>query len=268
MPLNQFIYKFLFFLISTNFIGFYNFIYANTMHHDSMKLSNLKIATLPATIYNPDLSFFERTSDLTARYNSLAISFAEKNDIDFILSSGISYTSKKSSLQRLELLNNEKIDSDRFKNPKIIFIDNKKALQSIGMSSANSEVNKLFNNYQESMNIDIALNSAIYVSDYANKTEDFVNYYKKLNSNNTQKTIKDNYICILDINSIWKNDALKRAAKNNNPNSDTELIKKIDFIIANFAKSNDIDIILNGTYGKKICNITDSIHKIIDNDLK
>lgn len=268
MPRNRFIYNFVLFFISTNFFGFYNFIHANIIDHDLMKLSNLKIATLPASIYNPDLSFFERTSDLAARYNSLAISFAEKNDIDFIVSSGISYTSKKFLLQRLDLLNNEKIDSDRFKNPKIIFIDNKKALQNMGIPNANSEVNKIFYNFQESMDVDIALNSAVYVSDQANKTDDFVNYYKKLNTNNAQPTVKGNYVCIIDINSIWENDALKRASKNNNPNSDMEIIKKVDSLIANFAKSNDIDIILNGNYGKKICNITDIILKTIENNFK
>jgi hypothetical protein len=233
-----------------------------------MKLGIPKIATLPTTVYNPDLSFFERTSDLSARYISLARSFAEKNGIDFIILSGISYTNEKYSLRRIELLNNEKIDSDRFKNPNIIFIDGNKALQNIGTTSENSEVNKKFQNYQEHINADIILNSAIYVSSQANKTDDFVYFFNESKTNNSQQTKKENYFCIIDVNFIWKNETLKRVSKNNNPSSDAKIVDKINSIIIDFAKSNDIDIIINGNYSNRICNITDSIQKLIDSDFK
>lgn len=255
-------------LILIFLVEIFNTALGDDSYFNAMKSSSLKIASLPSTLYDPDLSFFERTPELAARYYSMATSFAQKNDINFVILTGVSYTSNEFALRRLELLHNEKIDLERFKNPKIIFIDSGKALQKLGIKRVTPEINKIFFDYSKIVGADIVLNSAIYASNQVNKTDDFVSFYDKAEVDESHKKPMESNICTIDIDAVWKNETLKMASKNNNPRSDAEIIKRINDIIINLAKNNKVDLVINGGYSKKICSMTNAVLASIDGDFK
>lgn len=223
-----------------------------------------RIAALPASTYNADLSSFEKIDDLAKRYIDISYKFARKNKINYIINAGLAFSRPEFTLKRNELLEYTNLSNDSFINAKIYYIGLNDIMQGINRSKIDAEIEQKFQRFAKASNIDIIINSAIFASNKAKITSEFLNFINDEKSYSPPENRPIPLVCTISVPEILSTTYAKRHIIPNDQNSLNTFYKKVDLIISEYANKNGIDILLNAHPSASLCNVTPSIINALD----
>lgn len=225
---------------------------------------NSRIAVLDASLYNADLSSFEKPIDLAKRFSDMANQFAKFNNIDFVLTSNVTYSKQDYRIIRNELLENTKIDSTRYLNPRIFFINGREFLEKSGLQKIDPLAQEKFTSFAKKIDADIIVNKVVFVADSLHITSDFVKYYKDGSLPSLTANNSDLSTCSLNVPNLLASSAALKILENVSPDNRTVIYKKIEKIIANYSNTNGIGIVFDSNFPFPSCDLTASIIKNIE----
>lgn len=203
---------------------------------------NIRIAILPPSAHKINKGFFETEVDSLKRWRSAALNFAHTNAIDLVIFEGGAYVKGGYELQLQEITNRTQISFDRYRNPKIYFIESKRAIEESGLPFATA--NHRFFQFAELIGADIILNTAVYSSGDINITDQFLKYLKDDALPNESFTHKKANIKILNNAILFTTQRYKELARQYNQNVATQMyLKEANEKIKQLAIENKIDLI-------------------------
>ena len=266
MP-NSDIYKFKFNSIAIS-LSLIIILLANNTFAQSSELiisKTNKIAILPATIYNADLSAFEKVTDLSNRYITTSFKFASNNGLNHIITSGVVFSTQDFNLIRSDLLSNKRIKENSYLNPRIYYIDIREILIKTNQASISTTIEQKFNQFSQLSGANIILNKAIFASENANITKNFLDYINNERYTFNNSSSPPNSICTINVQELYSSDFYKNYNKQNSDPVKLEFNKLADKTISEFARKNNIDLIIESNSSSTLCNITSNVVKNLEN---
>lgn len=203
---------------------------------------NIRIAILPPSTHKTNKGFFETESDSLRRWRSAALNFAHSNSIDLVIFEGGAYVKGSYELQPQEITNRTQISFDRYRNPKIYFIESKRAIEESDLPFATA--NHRFFQFAELIGADIILNTVVYSSSDANLTDQFLKYLKNNTLPDESVAQKKANIKIVNNSILFSTNRYKELARQYSQNVATQMyLKEANEKIKQLAIENKIDLI-------------------------
>lgn len=185
-------------------------------------------------------SFIESDDAFKKRWGDLLKSFSKTNGIDLVFEKAV-YLNNVFEIVPDEVASRKIIDPTRYFNPKIFYVDARKALSDTG--SDLKDVNRVFNIFAKKIGADIVVDTAVIASDRVNVTDAFISYYKSgiEPSMDFSKSVSVRFI---NEQVIFSSKYLKKLTLEYGKDAAMKIfLKHADKAISDFTKSNDIDLL-------------------------
>lgn len=206
------------------------------------KTKNFRIAILPPNAYKTNKGFFEAEADSLKRWRATALNFAYINSIDLVIFEGGAYVKDAFELQLQEIKNKTQISFERYRNPKVFYVESRRVFEDSGLPLAT--LDQKFFQYAKLIGADIILKEAVYSSSNLNISDNFLEYLKGSTVANESIIQKQANVKLINTSMIFSTQRYKDLTKQYNTNVATQMYLKVaDEKIRQLAFDNNIDLV-------------------------